>query len=111
LGLLVCMAAMRKCCKDVFTISEYLANVFGQTQDVSTTIEWRKIMNNRIGQQVRILGGMSEFVGKTGTIVGVELGRPVMFRVRLDKPVEVPYVGLVKDDLWEGNLLRRVGKN
>jgi hypothetical protein len=33
-----------------------------------------------------------------------------MYRVRLDQPVEIPYVGLVRDDLWEGKLLRRIAK-
>jgi hypothetical protein len=28
-------------------------------------------------------------------------GRPTLFRVRLDEPVEVPNVGVVRDDLWE----------
>lgn len=59
--------------------------------------------NNRIGKRVRITGGMQEFVGQTGVIVGVE--KPY-YRVELDEPVEVPTVGLVTDDLWMGHLLK-----
>jgi hypothetical protein len=62
-------------------------------------------MTDRSGQRVRITAGMGEFVGKTGTIQWKEDG---LYRVRLDEPVEVPYVGLVRDDLWEGKLLRRI---
>jgi hypothetical protein len=56
-------------------------------------------------QDVRITGGMKEFVGKTGTIIGTEMG---MYRVRLDEPVEIPGIGRVRDDLWEGSLLRKI---
>ena len=59
----------------------------------------------RIGRRVRILGGMKEFVGQTGVIREVEPG-PAMFRVRLDQPLEIPHVGLVTDDLWQGSYLR-----
>lgn len=59
----------------------------------------------KIGARVRILGGMSEFIGKTGTIVGHE-GR--MCRVALDEPVRVPLVGEVGDDLWETGMLKTV---
>jgi hypothetical protein len=62
-------------------------------------------MTDRYGQRVKIIGGMAEFVGKTGTIISKESG---MYRVRLDEPVEVPGVGAVRDDLWESKLLRRV---
>ena len=61
---------------------------------------------SRIGRNVRILGGMSEFVGKTGVIIGTEDG---MYRVRLHEVVDVAGVGKVHDDLWEGRLLRNVG--
>lgn len=66
---------------------------------------------NRIGKRVRILGGMQEFVGKTGTIVDAEkMGRhePIYYRVRLDTPVDIPGVGQVRDDLWQGHLLKTI---
>jgi len=66
---------------------------------------------NRIGKRVRILGGMQEFVGKTGTIIAAEkLGKhePMYYRVRLDTPVEIPLVGLVRDDLWQGHMLKTI---
>jgi hypothetical protein len=59
-------------------------------------------------RRVRILGGMAEFIGKTGTVIGEEGSRPVMLRVSLDEPVEVEGVGLVRDDLWERRLLETV---
>ncbi len=67
-------------------------------------------MTDRTGRRVTITGGMPEFVGRTGTIVGVEYtnGRNLLYRVRLDEPVEVPGVGLVRDDLWESRYLRNV---
>jgi len=68
-------------------------------------------MNSRVGKRVKILGGMPEFVGRTGTIIGTEkLGRnePIYYRVRMDTPVDIPGVGLVRDDLWQGNLLKTV---
>lgn len=67
-------------------------------------------MTNRVGQRVRIMGGMQEFVGKFGTIIDVEQHRhePAMYRVKLDKPVAVPHVGDVTDDLWQGPTLKRV---
>jgi ribosomal protein L21E len=55
-------------------------------------------------------GGMKEFEGKTGTVIGSEKdGRhgPVMYRVKLDSPVEIPGVGHVSDDLWAGKHLSR----
>lgn len=55
------------------------------------------------GRRVRIAGGMAEFIGKTGVVIGRE-GR--LLRVRLDEPVHVEGVGLVHDDLWEPRLLR-----
>ncbi len=52
---------------------------------------------------------MKQFVGKIGTIVNVELdGRTKMYRVKLDKPVEIPGVGLVEDDLWAGQYLKTI---
>ncbi|MEW6199782.1 MAG: hypothetical protein AB1601_14105 [Planctomycetota bacterium] len=67
-------------------------------------------MNSRIGKRVRILGGMQEFVGLTGTIVDVEKHsrEPAYYRVRLDTPVEIPMVGLVRDDLWQGRMLKTI---
>jgi hypothetical protein len=62
----------------------------------------------RYGQEVRIAGGMREFVGKLGTIVGEEGTRPRMYRVRLHEPVEAPGVGVVEDDLWQGAALKAV---
>ena len=59
--------------------------------------------NDRTGQHVTITGGMREFVGRTGRIMHKEMG---MYRVRLDEAVEIPGVGLVRDDLWESKLLR-----
>jgi hypothetical protein len=58
---------------------------------------------SQYGRRVRITGGMSEFVGKIGTVVGREGG---YLRVRLDEAVEVPNVGRVTDDLWEPRLLK-----
>jgi hypothetical protein len=60
---------------------------------------------DRSGQRVRVTGGMAEFVGKTGTIVGAEDG---LYRVHLDEPVEVPNVGAVRDDLWGSAFLKRL---
>jgi len=63
----------------------------------------------KYGPNVKILAGMSEFIGKTGTIIDSEKdGRVTMYRVRLDTPVDIPGVGLVRDDLWAGEYLRRV---
>ena len=62
----------------------------------------------RFGQEVRIAGGMKEFIGRLGTIVGEEGSRPRMYRVRLHEPVEVPGVGEVTDDLWQGAALKAV---
>jgi hypothetical protein len=69
-----------------------------------------EMKTDRLGEYVRINAGMNEFVGSTGTIVGVEGIKPKMYRVRLDEPVSIPSVGLVKDDLWEGSHLKRVTK-
>lgn len=62
-------------------------------------------MADRSGQRVRITGGMSEFVGQTGTILCKE---DTLYRVELDNPVNVPSVGIVDDDLWESRYLRRL---
>jgi hypothetical protein len=64
----------------------------------------------RIGQRVKILGGMAAFVGKTGEIVEIDksCGRAPYYRVRLDEAVEIPWVGFVRDDIWQGHLLRNV---
>lgn len=62
-------------------------------------------MADRSGQTVRITGGMKEFVGKTGKIFHKE-GK--LYRVYLDEPVEIPSVGTVRDDLWEGQYLRKI---
>jgi hypothetical protein len=63
----------------------------------------------RIGTRVRVVSGMPEFVGQTGEVVSTERdGQTLMNRVRLDRPVIVPSVGLVEDDLWSSDHLRRV---
>lgn len=67
----------------------------------------------RIGQRVRIQHDAfaGAFLNKTGRIVGSEkFGRfePPMYRVRLDEPVEIPGVGTVTDDLWQGQYLKGV---
>lgn len=65
----------------------------------------------RIGQRVKILGGMAAFVGKTGEIVEIDKscgGGLPYYRVKLDEAVEVPGVGFVRDDIWQGHLLRNV---
>lgn len=62
-------------------------------------------------RRVKILSGMQEFVGKTGTVVREREyrdGRTWMHRVRLDEPVEVPGVGRVTDDIWSNEHLRTV---
>lgn len=62
-------------------------------------------------RRVRIISGMQEFVGKTGTVVCEKEyrdGRTWMHRVRLDEPVEIPGVGLVTDDLWSGATIRTI---
>ena len=57
------------------------------------------------GRHVKILGGMKEFVGKTGMVVDRE-GK--LLRVYLDQPVEIPNLGMVTDDLWEPRLLKTI---
>ena len=64
-------------------------------------------MADRTGQRVEILGGMAQFVGKTGVILWEE-GGSGLYRVRLDEPIEIDGIGVVGDDLWEGALLRKL---
>ena len=64
-------------------------------------------IDRRCGRRVRVMGGMAEFVGCTGTIVCLEKhGAQRLYRVELDEAVRVPSVGLVCDDLWEGRFLK-----
>jgi hypothetical protein len=67
----------------------------------------------QIDQRVKILGGMREFIGRTGRIIdNTETdGRTVMYRVRLDSPVLIEGLGEVQDDLWSGKLLRNITKS
>lgn len=67
-------------------------------------------MTKQTGQRVKILSGMKEFVGQIGTIIDntERDGRTTMYRVQLDKPIQVPGVGTVQDDLWAGTYLRNV---
>jgi hypothetical protein len=64
----------------------------------------------KIGQRVVIMAGMREFVGATGEIIdnSERDGSTIMYRVRFFKPVTVPGVGEVRDDLWSGAFLRNV---
>ncbi len=49
------------------------------------------------------------FHGLTGRISDVEKdGSEKMFRVRLDKPVQVPGLGKVTSDLWASRYLKKV---
>jgi hypothetical protein len=57
-----------------------------------------------------VRGLAAVFHGKTGTVIDVEKGRPTMFRVRLDEPVRDPVVGLIRDDLWAREYLRRMAR-
>jgi hypothetical protein len=43
-------------------------------------------------------------VGKKGRVVAREYGQ---YRVKLDEPVKVKGVGLVKDDLWDAQFLKK----
>jgi hypothetical protein len=63
---------------------------------------------SRVGKTVRITGGMTEFVGKLGTIERV---KGELYRVRLHEPVEAAGVGRVRDDLWEGGLLLTIRRS
>jgi len=58
-----------------------------------------------VTRRVKILGGMAEFIGATGTVCGKEGG---LLRVALDRPVAIEGVGMVADDLWEARLLRTI---
>lgn len=65
----------------------------------------------KTGQRVKILAGMDEFIGRTGTITEntEKDGLTTMYRVRLDKPVWVESLGYeVEDDLWAGHTLRNI---
>lgn len=63
----------------------------------------------KLGQRVKITGGMDEFVGQVGAIIDFEKdGRMTMYRVQLDTPVNVNGIGKVADDLWAGAYLRNV---
>jgi hypothetical protein len=65
-------------------------------------------MKRKIGSRVKILGGgMREFAGKLGTVIGHE---HEYYRVRLDEPAYVEGVGEVTDDLWTGAMLKTVRK-
>jgi len=58
----------------------------------------------KAGMRVTISGGMEEFRGKRGVIINTErlIGDVggLMYRVRLDEPVEIPGLGKVEDDVW-----------
>lgn len=62
-----------------------------------------------IGQPVRIKSGMAEFVGKRGTIIDTSErdGNTVMYRVKLNEPVNVAGKQ-VRDDLWAGRHLETI---
>lgn len=63
----------------------------------------------QIGMRVKIVGGgMKEFVGQTGVIIGDSErdGAAILYRVKLDSAIDVPNVGQVVDDLWQGCHLR-----
>ena len=65
----------------------------------------------KIGDDVQILGGLPEFINKTGTIVDVErMGGTwgSYYRVAFDPPIEVKGAGIVRDDLWQAELLKKI---
>lgn len=65
----------------------------------------------RMFDRVRIKskGGMRQFWGSTGTVIGEERdGRTRMYRISLDEPVFVEGVGVVRDDLWAGEYLTKI---
>ena len=69
------------------------------------------INEHKIGSRVKISqgGGMKEFHGQTGEVVGHEKdGSTKMYRVRLHKVVDVPGVGKVHSDLWAGEHLKKL---
>jgi hypothetical protein len=56
------------------------------------------------GRRVRIVSGMSEVVGRTGTVIDRE---GMLLRVRLDEPVYIEAIGrYMTDDLWEPRALK-----
>jgi len=59
------------------------------------------------GDRVKIKsgGGMSEFYGKTGSVISAE---GEYLRIKLDEPVMVKGVGMVSDDLWMPSLLTKI---
>ncbi len=65
-------------------------------------------MRRMMGDRVQIVGGMKEFHGATGRVVGAERLGEIMYRVELDAPVTVPGVGRVTDDLWAARYLKAV---
>lgn len=64
----------------------------------------------KLGTRVKVVRGMSEFVGSTGVVVDVDKrsGAETMYRVRLDRAVKVEHVGMVTDDLWAKDYLQKV---
>lgn len=64
-------------------------------------------MHDRV--KIKAKGGMREFYGHTGTVIGEERdGRRRMYRVSLDEPVYIEGVGAVRDDLWAGEYLTKI---
>lgn len=63
------------------------------------------------GQRVEILSGCSEMVGKTGRVITPREyrdGQTWMHRVAFDEPVMVEGVGIVHDDLWSSEFLKKI---
>ncbi len=63
------------------------------------------------GQRVEILGGLGAFVGKTGRVTGpreYKDGQTWLHRVTLDEPINVEGVGVVEDDLWSSEFLKKI---
>jgi hypothetical protein len=48
-----------------------------------------------------------EFEGSYGAVVDMERGIPTMYRVKLDRPVFIAGVGMVRDDLWHSSYLKK----
>ena len=60
----------------------------------------------KIHDHVKILGGMTEFVGQTGVITDIEDdGLTKLYRVSLDEPINIEGIGEVEDDLWAAEFL------
>lgn len=57
------------------------------------------------GDQVKILKGMQELVGQTGRVIAAE---GEYLRVKLDYPVYIKEVGIVKDDIWMPSTIRKL---